>query len=76
MPEFPLALRFDFWSPTVVRLSWPGMPGRYRLWAGDELGKLAVAAELEGTFPETVWTAPVTGAARFYRLERLTDASP
>lgn len=75
-PEHALALRFDFWNPTVVRLSWPGLPGRYRLWAGEEPGKLTVATELDGTFPETVWTAPVTGTARFYRLERLTETAP
>ncbi len=75
-PEYPLTLRFDFWSPAVVRLSWPGMPGRYRLWAGDEPGRMTVAAELAATFPETEWMAPLSGSARFYRLERLTEAAP
>ncbi len=65
------ALRFDFWSPAVVRLSWPGRPGRYRVWSGSGPDALSVAAEVEGTFPENVWLAPAAETARFFRLERV-----
>jgi subtilisin family serine protease/subtilisin-like proprotein convertase family protein len=75
-PEYPLTLRFDLWNPAVIRLSWPGMPGRYRLWAGDEPSRMSVVAEPAGTFPETEWMAPLSGAARFYQIERLTGTDP
>jgi subtilisin family serine protease len=74
--EYPLTLNFTFWSPTVVRLSWPGQPGRYRLWAGEDPTKLTVASEVDGTFPENVWLAPATEVAKFFRLERLNEGSP
>lgn len=73
--EYPLQLSFTHWSATVGRLSWPGMPGRYRVWAGDDPANLQIATEVAGTFPENVWMTPVTTTARFFRLERLSTAS-
>ncbi len=73
--EYPLTLGFTHWSPTVGRLSWPGMPGRYRVWAGNDPANLQVAAEVNATFPENVWMTPVTATARFFRLERLSTTT-
>jgi subtilisin family serine protease len=74
--EHPLTLNFTPWSPTVGRLSWPGRPGRYRVWAGTDPARLQVAAQVDATFPETVWLTPLTASAHFFRLEWLEPTAP
>lgn len=69
--EYPLTLSFSPWNEAVARLSWPGMPGRFRVLAGTDPAALEPVAEVDGTFPETVWMLPLTGAHQFYRVERI-----
>lgn len=69
--DFPFALNFSEWNAAVGRLSWPGAPGRYRIFAGEEPGMMEVVGEVDGMFPETVWYIPVASTYRFYRVERL-----
>ena len=70
--ERPLRIDISLWSPRIVRLSWPGRPGRvYEVLEGPTVeGPWEVMDRVEGTFPECEYILPVIRLSRAFHTLR------
>ena len=74
MPNDPFRVDLMIWSPSLARLSWPGMNGRtYDVLAGTDPASLTLLTNVPGRFPETeCFTSFATNAApRFFRVREI-----
>lgn len=73
-PNLPFRLELDRWNNSVVRLSWPGIPGGvYQISRTVTPDKPFVPVNvIEGSYPFTEWMLPLDGGSvQLYRVERL-----
>lgn len=70
--DVPFVAELTRWNTNVVRLSWPGLPGKtYQVFAADAAtGPWTVQTNLSAVIPETEWmTSSSSLSRRYFRVQ-------